>query len=79
MHRAGTFSNFRVKSISNPTGTLTITKNGTDTAITCSLSGNPATCSDTTNSVSFAAGDTVTVHVTSVAGAKPVVWTIEYH
>jgi hypothetical protein len=55
-----------------------LVKNGVATSVSCSLSGNPATCSDTINSATFAVGDNVSIQASGVGGAKPVVWTIEY-
>jgi hypothetical protein len=38
---------------------------GADTALTCTVAASTATCTDLTNSVSVAAGDTITWHTTS--------------
>jgi hypothetical protein len=48
----------------------TLEKNGADTTVTCTLSGNSAlTCNDTTHSATFAAGDTVSLK--SVPSGSP--------
>ena len=58
----GTVSNFRVRLSSNAGSsgtsyTFTVRQNGTNTAVTCTITGAANTCSDTTNTVAFAAGD----------------------
>ncbi len=48
--------------------TFTIRKNSADTAVTCTINTvGPTTCSDTTNSVAFAAGDLWDVATTTTA------------
>lgn len=42
--------------------TLTIRKNGVDTALSCTVSGTATTCSNTSTSVSFNDGDLVSIH-----------------
>ena len=44
---------------------LTLMKNGAATTITCTIAAATLQCSDLTHSVSFAAGDTISVRVTS--------------
>ncbi len=69
---AGTVGNFTVFLETAPsTGsswTLTLRKNGVDTAVTCTVSGTGQTCSDATHTVTFAAGDLVSVRESSVNG-----------
>ncbi len=53
----------------NPTFTYTLRKNGALQAISCQVSGNGSTtCSDTTHSVTYAAGDTIDVEVQRSSG-----------
>jgi hypothetical protein len=64
---AGTFRKLyvRIQSFGTaPVGasvTYTLRKNGSDTAITCSVVAAAFTCSDTSNSVTFAAGDAISL------------------
>lgn len=44
--------------------TYTIYKNGSPTSLTCTVSGTNTTANDTSNSVTIAAGDRITVYVT---------------
>lgn len=65
---AGTLSQFRVHLTVAPGSTdtyvLTVYKNSVATALTCTVTGASSTCSDTTNSVTFAAGDDIAVGMT---------------
>jgi len=76
MPTAGTVQSFYVF-IQNPTlvgasWTLTLRKNGVDTAINCTIAGATAlTCSDTTHSVVFVAGDLITVSEASTGNPSP--------
>lgn len=61
----GTLANLRVYSSANVVGgtnkdVLTVVKNGSDTALTCTISASAATCSDVTHSVAVVAGDVLT-------------------
>lgn len=60
----GELANLRVFSSANETqaagDVLTLNKNGSATALTCTILQNGATCSDTTHSVAVVAGDTIT-------------------
>jgi hypothetical protein len=61
---AGTVENFYVRaqgSIGAGSITFTVRKNGTDTVVTCTIASNQSSCSDTTNSVAFAAGDLISI------------------
>jgi hypothetical protein len=63
----GTVSNFRVKIDIAPTAktrTFTVVKNGSVTAVTCTVVVASTTCADTSNSVAFAAGDTISIQST---------------
>jgi len=85
---AGTLSNFQVSAVPDGTsGTLqlTIEKNDVGTVVTCTITATgPALtaqmCSDTTDTVSFAAGDRITVLVNNGTGSyvKYVRWTAQY-
>lgn len=60
----GTLYGLRVFSSANVTGgtgkdVLTVMKNGSATAITCTVAGSAATCSDLADSVAVAAGDVI--------------------
>jgi hypothetical protein len=67
---AGTVSALRIRLSAN-VGTsgdaatdnykFTVRKNGADTAVTCTITGASNNCSDTTNSVAFAAGDNFSI------------------
>ena len=62
---AGTLANLKVFSTANVTGgsgkdVLTVYDNGSATALTCTIAGSAATCSDSTHSVTVAAGDVLT-------------------
>jgi hypothetical protein len=73
MPTAGTVKNFYAF-VENAPGagaswTFTVRKNGANTALGCQISGAATqTCSDTTDSVSFVAGDLISVIVTSAGG-----------
>lgn len=67
----GTIDSLRVKLSGAPgTGgsgksyTFTLRKNGVDTALTCTITDTATTGSDTTHSVSFSAGDIITLGIT---------------
>lgn len=66
MIQAGTLRNFTVHftTNANTNTTLTVQKNGANTAITCTVAKNTNTCSDNTHTVTFAASDTVLVNAT---------------
>lgn len=60
---SGTLQNTRVKLTTAPgagkSAVFTLRKNGVDTAITCTISDSATTASDTSNTVTVAAGDTL--------------------
>jgi hypothetical protein len=70
---AGTLSSFAVHNqalSSVPALTVTVYKNGAPTALTCSETGTATACTDSTHSVTFLAGDTLSVAITkSASGA----------
>jgi len=67
---AGTIRNLQAKASAaaknGSDGVITILKNGSSTGITCTI-GTGTTCSDTTHSASVAAGDVLTITVTTAA------------
>ncbi len=46
--------------------TITIRKNGVNTALTCTVSGTAAACTNTVNSVTFSDGDLLSIHYSEV-------------
>jgi hypothetical protein len=58
----GTLSNFTFTFRANTSKyTVTVQKNGVNTAITCTILSSAKSCSDTTHTVTFAQSDTVLV------------------
>lgn len=53
--------------VGSGSGVLTVKKNGSATALTCTF-GTGTTCSDTTHSVSFVVGDVITASFTTASG-----------
>jgi hypothetical protein len=88
MPYGGTLSNFQVSAVPNATSgnlQLTIEKNDAGTVVTCTIAaaspgGTAETCSDPTDTVTFAAGDRITVLVHNGTGSfvKFVRWTAQY-
>jgi hypothetical protein len=61
---AGTVKNFYVRANGNVGGTsitYTVRKNGVNTAVTCTMTSAQSTCSDTTDSAVFSAGDLISI------------------
>lgn len=56
---------------------FTVRRNGADTAVTCTVSGSASSCVDTSNSVAFAADDTISIKVTPTGtpSARRMGWT----
>ncbi len=81
---AGTVSNFYVILDGSPGNnnwyTFVVRKNGADTPVTCTISDTDTTGSDLTNSVSFAAGDYISIMVTPASRptARSMRWTAEF-
>jgi len=69
---SGTISNFDARTSATPgagnTWAFTLRKNGASTAITCSITGASTQCADSSNSVSFAAGDLLTIQIVPTSG-----------
>jgi collagen triple helix repeat protein len=83
---AGTLSNLRIRlSASNSGGgtsyTFTVRRNGSNTGVTCQIGNGQSSCADSTHSVSFAAGDLISI-VASPSGSPTdsldVRWTARY-
>ncbi len=76
---AGTLSNFYVRIGAAEPYTFTVFKNDVATAITCAT-GAADSCSDLSNTVVFAAGDTIVIEaVATASGAKVrMLWTAIY-
>jgi len=81
---AGTISNFYVTLDGSPGSgnsyTFLVRKNGADTPVTCTISETDTTGSDLTNSVSFAAGDYISIMVTPASNptAAAMSWTAQF-
>jgi hypothetical protein len=64
------------------TWTFTLRRNGTSTALTCTIGSGATTCNNTANTVAFNAGDLITVQVTLNGGGNPPntegFWTAQY-
>ena len=81
---AGTVSRFYIiLNISPGSGksfTFIVRKNGAATPVTCTISGTATTGSDLTNSVSFAAGDYISIMVTPASNptATAMCWTAKF-
>jgi hypothetical protein len=82
---AGTVSNFYVILNKSPGTnhwyTFVVRKNGANTPVTCTISGTATTGSDLTNSVSFAAGDYISIMSNfspSHPTASAMVWTAKF-
>jgi len=83
MPAAGTLKNFYVRADGAVGGTsikYTVRKNGADTAVTCTMTSAQSTCSDTTNSVAFLAGDLISIGSTKTGSTtpQPTRWTAQY-
>jgi hypothetical protein len=72
---AGIAKNLRVNLGTAPgvgeTITVTVQQNGVNGIMTCTVTGAATTCTDTANATTFAAGDTISVELTTSALAAP--------
>ncbi len=60
--------------------TISIRKNGGNTALTCTVSGTATTCTDTVNSVTFNNGDLLSILYTEAgAAASRIRFAFEYN
>jgi Collagen triple helix repeat (20 copies) len=80
---AGTVNNFYVRADGAAGGTsivYTVRKNGADTAVTCTMTSVQSACSDSTHSVTFAAGDLISIGTAKSGATSQQVtrWTAEY-
>jgi hypothetical protein len=83
---AGTATQLRARVVNAPGGsrswTFTLRKNGAATAVSCAITGAATTCTSA-NSVAFAAGDLISMHVLlSGAGNPPGtdgMWTAQFN
>jgi hypothetical protein len=82
---AGTVSDLKALVNTAPgngnTWTVTVRKNGVNTAVTCTITNPNLTCTDTTHSVAFAAGDDIDVLIfgTSTPSAARLTWVATYN
>ena len=58
---------------------VTLLLNGNTTALTCTVAAGSKTCTDTTHSVTLAAGDNIQVQVTNNAGAANREYRVVFH
>lgn len=77
MPRSGIFNGLYVKTQNNvggsgQTSTYTLRINGSDTALTCSISSGSASGSDSTHTASYSAGDKLTIKVVNSATTSSV-------
>jgi hypothetical protein len=74
MPAAGTVSNLRARVQTAPGGSrtwvFTVRKNGAATAVTCAIPSGGTTCSSA-NSVTFADGDLISMHVLQTGSGNP--------
>ena len=80
---AGTLKNLYVRTLTvqgSTAGTLTVRKNGSDTSLVATITAGGAigTYSDTTNTVSFSAGDRLTLAQSSALGGNFSSYSLEY-
>jgi hypothetical protein len=83
---AGTIKNYYAFVETAPTAghswTFTVRKNGADTAVTCTIVGNGTlrTCSDTSHTAAFVAGDLISIRVSDVnnPAGTPGQWTAQF-
>lgn len=60
--------------------TVTIRKNGVNTALTCTISGTATTCTDTADSVTFSDGDLLSIlHTETSAASSRIRFAFEYN
>jgi hypothetical protein len=69
---AGTLSNFYMRINTAPASgkgwRVTVRKNGADTTLVCDVLAGATTCSNTSSSVTFAQGDSISVGITTAPG-----------
>ena len=81
---AGAASKLRVRLTAAPGGagvvTVTVRKNGVNTALTCSVVGSTTTCQDEVAAVVFADGDRLSIFYTESSGSASarISWSIRY-
>jgi hypothetical protein len=82
---AGVFSDFKVSLSGDPGGgatqyAFTVRKNGVDTAIACTIAGTATVCSDAANTVTFAAGDLLSVRCipSNTPTVRRVAWSAKF-
>lgn len=84
MSNSGTVSSLYAETVNAPgvgiTRTWTVYKNGVATALTCTTADNGTTASDTSNSVSYVAGDTLAMATsasTTTAATGVIAWSLK--
>ena len=85
---AGTLSNFQVRidgtagaAASTRSYTMTVRQNGANTSVTCTILETATSCADTTNTVTFAASDLISIGVVPTAlnpTARAMHWTAQF-
>lgn len=84
MPAAGTIKNFfgsvQITPGAGTSWTLTVRNNGANTAVTCTIMSAGPSCSDTTNTAVFVAGDLISIRITSSGAptAAPGQWTAQF-
>ena len=81
---SGTLSNFHVGvdggTAAGKNWILTVRKNGANTSVTCTVVGPATTCSDSTHTASFNAGEDLSISIVASGGpgSKPMSWSAKY-
>jgi hypothetical protein len=74
----GTLSRLYFRRNSTAAATVTVRKNGANTALTCTTNGTLNNCTDLVNSVSYAAGDLISFLITTGGSGSPSRVTLQF-